>query len=106
MTNKTNKQPSLIDRFVNITDDSLFMFDRILTDVVGVKEIFLYILHVLGVLNAINTRFIHTRYAGLYLASTGVGVLLRVVFLKRIASFRYLKNQKLKNWLVYVFEKN
>jgi hypothetical protein len=39
MTNKTNKQPSLIDRFVNITDDSQFMFDRILTDVVegGVK---------------------------------------------------------------------
>jgi len=75
MTNKTNKQPSLIDRFVNITDDSLFMFDRILTDVVvgGVKEIFLYILHVLGVLNVINTRFIHTWNAGLYLASIGVG---------------------------------
>jgi hypothetical protein len=35
MTNKTNKQPSLIGRFVNITDDSLFMFDRILTDVAG-----------------------------------------------------------------------
>jgi len=51
------------------------MFDRILTDVVvgGVKEIFLYILHVLGVLNVINTRFIHTWNAGLYLASIGVG---------------------------------
>jgi hypothetical protein len=78
MTNKTNKQPSLIDRFVNITDDSPFMFDRILTDVVvrgggRVKEIFLYILHVLGVLNVINTRFIHTWNAGLYLASIGVG---------------------------------
>jgi hypothetical protein len=68
MTNKTNKQPSLIDRFVNITDDSLFMFDRILTDVVvrggRVKEIFLYILHVLGVLNVINTRFINNMVCG------------------------------------------
>jgi hypothetical protein len=35
-----------------------------------------------------------------------VGVLLRIVFLKRIASFRYFKKSELKNCLVYVFEKN